>query len=62
MKNVEAIIYTKISNVDTKCQHILSEKDIKSQSIIEDIMNPLWDDIFNEIQFNINNNLNFIEY
>ena len=57
MKNLYKKIDNKTSTIDTICNNILKEKNVKSQTIIDDIMNPLWDDIFTEIHSMINMNI-----
>lgn len=62
MVSVEDKIYEKIGELDSKCQRIFLESKIESYNVVDEVMNPLWDDIFTEIHNNIQTNLHNAEY
>jgi hypothetical protein len=62
MVSVEDKIYDKIGELDSMCQKILMKSKIESYNVVDEVMNPLWDDIFTEIHNNIQTNLHNAEY
>jgi hypothetical protein len=62
MVSVEDKIYDKIGELDSMCQKILIKSEIESYNVVDEVMNPLWDDIFTEIHNNIQTNLHNAEY
>ena len=62
MVSVEDKIYDKIGELDSMCQKILMKSEIESYNVVDEVMNPLWDDIFTEIHNNIQTNLHNAEF
>lgn len=53
MQNISDVIYNKIGNLDSTCQRLFMGKKIEQQTIVDEAMNSIWDDIFTEIYNNI---------
>jgi hypothetical protein len=63
MQNISDEIYDKIGYLDSTCQRLFMGKKVEQQTIVdEEVMNPLWDDIFTEIHNNIQTNLHNAEF
>lgn len=62
MESIVDEIYNKISNIDTQCNFILRDIGIDTHNQVDEIMNPLWDDLYTEIYNNINTNIHNAKY
>jgi hypothetical protein len=62
MQNISDVIYNKIGNLDSTCQRLFMGKKVEQQTIVDEEMNPLWDDIFTEIYNNIQTTIHNAEF